>query len=351
MTAFDFTPPGQAPKEEKPPFWHTAAKRVIDVEAAIAAPVPDLDFVVPGLLAGTVGAVVSQGGVGKSNLTLQMAGGIATGLDLLGLSRLLPEWKPSEPQRVVFLTAEDPPEIIARRLHSLVSIIHRHTGDIDEARNAVALLGQNLEIWPLVGMLPDLMNEAETEHLRPMIDCSRLIVIDTLRRFHRMPEADDGAMAQLVGVLETLTQSPHGKPALLYLHHVNKTSTREGGAADQTASRGSSVLVDNARYQLNLVNMSTAEAKAAGISEDERKLYLRAVHSKANYSRPLHDLWYRRDTGGMLWPVDGPAKATSSAQSEENSYATQSRGDFKEWPTKRQAQPVATARGVNGGAW
>lgn len=341
MTAFDFSS-----TEEEKNFWLEAAKRVFDVREALSKPPPKLDFVVPGLLAGTVGAVVSQGGVGKSNLALMLAAGVASGLDLLGFQRTSPDWKPAKPERVVFLTAEDPPEILAHRMHSLASIIHRIVGNVDDARDAIGCLEDNLEIWPLVGMLPNLMNEVQTEELRPLVRGSRLIVVDTLRRFHRLPEADDGGMAQLVGTLETLTQDEESKPALLYLHHVNKTSSREGGAADQTASRGSSVLVDNSRFQLNLVNMTPAEAKAAGLSEDERKHYLRAVRSKANYSAPLPDIWYRRDVGGMLWPADTPAIAPGS---DGNSYEAAKSGEpFKEWP---QAKRRPTAKGVNGEAW
>lgn len=345
MTTVNFS----SEKEEEKPFWLEAAKRVFDVREALSKPPPKLDFIVPGLLAGTVGAVVSQGGVGKSNLALMLAAGVASGLDLLGFERTSPEWKPAGPERVVFLTAEDPPEILAHRMHSLASIIHRTVGNIDDARDAIGFLEDNLEVWPLVGMLPNLMNEDQTEELRPLVRGCRLIVVDTLRRFHRLPEADDGGMAQLVGTLETLTQDEENKPALLYLHHVNKTSSREGGAADQTASRGSSVLVDNARFQLNLVPMSPQEAKAAGLSDDERKRYLRAVRSKANYSAPLPDLWYRRDIGGMLWPVDTPAIAPGGGESDENDYKAAKSGE----PTKQWPQPKrrATAKGINGGAW
>lgn len=354
MTAFDFTPAGQAQEEDKPPFWQTAMSRFIDIEAALSGPPPVLDFVIPGLLAGTVGAVVSQGGVGKSNMTLQVAASVATGLDLLGFGKTSPDWKPGEPGRVVFLTAEDPAEILTIRLRSLVSILHRHVGGgHDEVREYIDLLIQNLEIIPLVGLLPDLMNGPQTDELKPMVDSSRLIVVDTLRRFHRLPEADDGSMAQLVGTLETLTQSQYGKPALLYLHHVNKTSSREGGAGDQTASRGSSVLVDNARFQLNLVPMSLQEAKAVGMPEEQRTRHLRAVRSKSNYTAPLPDLWFKRDVGGMLWPIDSPLIDSAEDEQPEsrNRYEEQTRGDMKAWPTRRKAQPVATVNGVNGGAW
>lgn len=61
----------------------------IDVQAAFENDPPALDFVWPGFLAGTVGALVAPGGAGKSFWALEaamaVAGGDAPGSDLLGL--------------------------------------------------------------------------------------------------------------------------------------------------------------------------------------------------------------------------------------------------------------------------
>lgn len=44
---------------------------------------PPIDYVLPNMVAGTVGAIVSPGGAGKSMLVFQLAAQIAGGPDLL----------------------------------------------------------------------------------------------------------------------------------------------------------------------------------------------------------------------------------------------------------------------------
>ncbi|KGR50635.1 hypothetical protein OC00_12040 [Xanthomonas vasicola] len=71
----------------------------IDVLAAFEHEPPILDFIRPGFLAGTVGALVAQGGTGKSFWALEAAMSIArsvAGGDLVGLA-------PVRTGRVVYL--------------------------------------------------------------------------------------------------------------------------------------------------------------------------------------------------------------------------------------------------------
>ncbi len=56
-----------------------ATHKPINILEAFAAPPPPLDYVLPNMVAGTVGALVSPGGAGKSMLALQLAAQIAGG--------------------------------------------------------------------------------------------------------------------------------------------------------------------------------------------------------------------------------------------------------------------------------
>ena len=56
----------------------------LHIMSAFQTEPPALDFVIPGFLSGTVGALYSPGGVGKSFLALEIAASVA-GVDLLGL--------------------------------------------------------------------------------------------------------------------------------------------------------------------------------------------------------------------------------------------------------------------------
>ena len=53
-------------------------------------------------------------------------------------------------------------------------------------------------------------------------------------------------MAHLVSVLEHIAATTGA--AVLYLHHVNKGSARDGQTDQQQAARGASALIDNARW-------------------------------------------------------------------------------------------------------
>ena len=60
-----------------------ATHKPIDILASFTELPPPIDYVLPNMVAGTVGALVSPGGAGKSMLALQLAAQIAGGPDLL----------------------------------------------------------------------------------------------------------------------------------------------------------------------------------------------------------------------------------------------------------------------------
>lgn len=138
----------------------------IDVLAAFECEPPVLDFIWPGFLAGTVGALVAPGATGKSFWALEAAMSIAcsvAGGDLVGLA-------PAHTGRVVYLAGEDPPPALVRRIHA----IGQHLGHA--ARQAIA---ENLALEPIMGKRLNVMDEA---HLRRVIEYSagaRLIVLDS----------------------------------------------------------------------------------------------------------------------------------------------------------------------------
>ena len=72
---------------------------------------PELRFVVPGMIEGSVGALISPGGAGKSMLALQVLVQIASGVNTLGWEQDLIRGK------VAYLAAEDPELTIWHRLY------------------------------------------------------------------------------------------------------------------------------------------------------------------------------------------------------------------------------------------
>jgi len=257
----------------------------LDLMAAFTELPPPLDYVLPNMVAGTVGALVSPGGAGKSMLALQLAAQIAGGPDLLEVGEL-----PTGP--VVYLPAEDPPTAIHHRLHALG--VHLTA----EQRQAVA---EGLLIEPLIGKCPNIMALGWFDFLKRAAEGRRLVVLDTLRRFHIEEENASGPMAQVIGRMEAIAADTGC--SIVFLHHANKGAAMMGTGDQQQASRGSSVLVDNIRWQSYLSGMTQAEAEEWGVDGSQRGYFVRYGVSKANYGAPFQECWFRRHEGGVLKPA------------------------------------------------
>jgi hypothetical protein len=263
----------------------------VDLAAAFSGPPPELDWVWPGFLAGTVGVLVAAGGTGKSYWALQAAMAVADGgrnSDLLGLD-------PSHTGRVIYLTAEDPEPVLVGRVQALGQFLPA------QAQDAIA---EHLVLMPLAGRRLDIM--ADKGRLAALCAGARLVILDTISRFHTLAENDNSDMARLIAELEHLAAATGA--AVLYLHHVDKSSSRNGVADQQQAARGASALVDNARWGSYLCRMSAAESArladaGRSIGPERRGYYLRFGVNKQNYGILPPERWYERQEGGVLRPV------------------------------------------------
>lgn len=266
----------------------------VDIKAAFTSEPPDLDFIWPGFAAGTVGALISPGGTGKSFFALEAAMSIAcsvAGGDLIGLN-------PARTGRVVYFAGEDPVPFLVRRVHA----IGQHLSPA-----AVEAIAENLAIEPIMGRRLDVMTKSDLRYVIEHCSEARLIVLDSLSRIHNLDENSNGDMSRLVSVLEHIAATTGA--AVLYLHHVNKISAREGQTDEQQAARGASALIDQARWSGYVRKMSEQEAERLTdgrepIGNERRGLYVRFGVSKQNYDATPLDRWYRRHADGVLLPVE-----------------------------------------------
>lgn len=319
----------------------------------------DLDFVLPGLLRGTVGALVSPGGVGKSYwtlaLALSMSGSMSEPQSLVGLP--LPRGK------VVLFCAEDAPQVVAQRCRALLG---QHESDFPD-----------FTYHDCTGLDNDLMDASCFRALVAAGKGARLIVLDTLARFHTLDENSSQDARRLMARMEQLARETGA--SVLYLHHTSKVAATSGGGALQQAARGSSVLVDNARWAAFLTPMTQGQAKHFQL-EGEAQQYIRWNVSKQNYGAALPDQWYRRRSDGVLVPVRleprhgspgsqprevagsaGTGSAASGAtdaapQGPHHVASVPATFPASEHPRKGRARtfpasPGKSARGVQGGAW
>lgn len=287
----------------------------IDILAAFTQDPPELQFVLPGLLRGTVGALVAPGASGKSFLALEIAASIAATpcndelFDGFGIN-------PKGRGGVLYLALEDPEAVIVRRLHSMgahIPPIHR---------TALAL---NLSIEPMLGAGLDLMRDDHINWITQQATGKKLVVIDTLSRAHQLDENSNGDMSLLLRRLEAV--GAQSGAAVLFIHHISKGASREAQGADQFAARGASVLIENARYAAYLSKMTEKECEkwsdrmdGAPLLPDRASSFVKWGVSKQNYDITPNDKWFKRSDGGVLLPADlkqarAPAKPKPVASS------------------------------------
>lgn len=260
------------------------ALRPLDIPWALHSELPPLDFVLPGLFPGGLGLLVAPGGTGKSFLALNIAISLSTGRAIA--DGLFPA---STSRRVVYLAGEESDRLLAERLRSTIDIADQSL-----------LNPTNLILLPMTGEDCRLVSQGKpTElwsELKDLAYGSGLIIVDPIRRFHDGDENDSSAMTQLVVVLESLAK--HTGAAVLAVHHANRASASDAGS--QHASRGSSALVDGARWQLNLSRMDEKTATAYGLTDSERLSYIAVDIAKSNYLPPKGRSWLKRHPGGGL---------------------------------------------------
>jgi len=267
-----------------------------------------LDFVWPGFPVKTVGSWVGQGGCGKSFLA--MIGGLS-----IALGRRFGGDTPKR-GKVLYLAAEDPLDQLGLRVQNILTYWGVKPGSDELAR-----VDANFHLFALLGQEHDLMRTEDHElvilnQLSNLVagfgdggDPLRLIVVDTLRRFHNLDENDGCEMSSLLSVMERMALNFNC--GVLFIHHITKNAALNDQADLQQASKGNGCLTDNIRYQSNVVNMTKDESKTlsfdAGKTKigDGRKYYVRLVTPKNNYGPPLDNQWFRRDAKtGVLDPVN-----------------------------------------------
>lgn len=247
----------------------------MDVMRAFEEEPKPLDFVLPGLLAGTVGAIVSPGGVGKSMLALELAVLVATGHDISGFGGGVE--RPTG--KVGFLAGEDKKTEIIRRLHNIGKYLEGDTRDL--------LLIEDLQVFSLQGTHPIDIDDPEwLATIEDVATDKRMLVIDPLRKF--CAYKDEPNNNQIVRVIREFEDVARRKQCAIVLLHTSSVTD---------------ALSNLVRWQMSLAGCSWAEAKKLKITESARAHYVRAGVSKQNYGPPMPDVWLRRSDGGVLLPA------------------------------------------------
>ena len=211
---------------------------------------------------GKVGILSAPGGTGKTMALASLALAVATGRPWLQAGGIVSGYREptgfgvGTPGRVALLLAEETADEVHRRLYYAGRMMGL-------APDALALAAARVEIFALASVNVALVTEDGEEEPRALELVERLaeivkddpagwaaVILDPLSRFGGLgAEVDNGHATRAIQALERLTKLPGG-PGVLVAHHERKGNGEDAG---QDAVRGSSALVDGARWAARLI--------------------------------------------------------------------------------------------------
>jgi len=284
---------------------NNALPRVTLTESAAR---PVLDFVLPGLLAGSVGMIVGQGAIGKSYLALQIGLSMATGAPVAdGL------WDIPKIGKTLIVMGEDDTQILQERLYWI-----RQAANLtdEEASKADLLLdvrsARGFDIRIIQKTRDGFTKGPFFETLLSLCSQQRLVIIDPLLFLNGGGnENDNGAAAVLMSYLYQICRETGC--TIILLHHVGKGGG--DGKEDWTAARGASAFTTSVRWQVNMTPLNKEQLAEFGIDESLKNSWVKVAIVKANYGDAGEPKLLNRGKGGVLSWLD---KVKSIAKSASN---------------------------------
>ena len=234
------------------------------------------------LLRRYVSFIASPGGVGKTAWITAVALSMAAGAALL-------HDRPHRPLRVWVRNLEDDLDEMRRRFAAALTHHELEPCVLDNVRlnsgrdrrfSIVALGpdGQSFVVQPDKATVVAEMRRLEID----------VLVVDPFLRSHGLSENDNEAQDEVMRLYAEIAHEADAAVALL--HHTKKGAV----AGDPDSLRGGSTQSGSARVVLTLSPMSAAEAKAFGLDEARRRLFVRIDDAKGNMAPPANKAdWMR----------------------------------------------------------
>jgi AAA domain len=241
-------------------------------------------------------SLLADGGVGKTALRLAQLMSLAIGRSLTGEYVF-------QRCRVLIISLEDDIKELERRILAL----RLHYGiDLSELKGWLFYAAPggtrgklmtsdkkgNTTLGPLAGTI-------EATVVARNID---IVSIDPFVKSHAVEENNNNGIDEVVQVLTDLATKHN--IAIDAPHHTSKGTSDPGNA---NRGRGASSMKDAARLVYTLAVMSTEEAKAFGIKEEQRRLYIRMDSGKVNIAPARVAKWFKLvgvplNNGNDLYP-------------------------------------------------
>jgi hypothetical protein len=243
------------------------------------------------LVRGMLSLLGGPGGVGKSKYMLKVLLSIALNRPLLALRPDEPEHTIYEPcGRVWYYSLEDPMDELIRSIKAeiLHHMINPHT-----IWDRVFLQSGRDNPLIVAKMVNGEIVRCDVEPIIRHITQSDIVAAAAdpfANSFEGGEGAESGSDAMKI-ILDQWRIIAHEANVPIWLaHHF-----RKGGAAgDADAFRGSSVIQNAARVMETLTRMTTDQAKALGIAEEDRRRFVRLENAKVNLTEaPADGQWFR----------------------------------------------------------
>ena len=247
---------------------------------------------------GKAGMLVGGGGIGKTQLLLQLAVSVVTEKPFLD------HYTPPRGGKVVVVLGEEDEEEVHRRIFNVsegLGLSARERDALATAIVALPMAGKACALTEVNGAGGVSRTEFQRELVRNIKnDDIRLVCLDPLSRFASVAGETDNAMAtRFVQAVEELTQVG-SKPTVIVAHHSNKAGRAKGSSATSSNARGASALTDGFRW--------VAEVR----EDDDGQLGLKVV--KTNYTRPGEWLPIRKVMGnGERWHITANVPGSNGA--------------------------------------
>lgn len=275
-----------------------------------------IDYVLPGLEAGTLGLIVGAGAVGKTFLALELAMSISLGRSLPKLDDEF--WVPGKQGSTALVLGEDSFNQLNNRLFDIAeyfSMTQHERMQLDREMVVSSLVGRPME---LINTTRDgIVETTFVDYMMHICSGRRIVFIDPMARLHDADENDNTAITKLFVVLSRIARLTNC--AIVLLHHFGK-GDREGA----NAARGASAISTSARWQVNVSGPSKDDKEAYQWGEETAKKLIKVTGVKMNYGPMTDNFWLRRAEGGVLvktHPDD--AASVIEAHSRQGGYQPQ----------------------------
>lgn len=257
------------------------------IEALLSEPIEPRGWLLGNIMCRRFMTVLAaSGGAGKTSLAIAMALSLATGKRICGEHV-------HKRCRVMILTLEDGREEYKRRFRA--ACIHHGISPEDiGGRVYVRSLTSSYSSGHTLVSVDDRGEIIQTGMADKIANIVRkhaidVCIFDPFIALSGAPENDNTAVDRVAKILTGLAESLD--IAIFVAHHFAKGEAAPG---DASKVRGASALVDASRFSCTLMPMSADDATYYGVSDDERRSYVRMDDAKANLvARSPAARWFR----------------------------------------------------------